>query len=167
MPYAHQTRAPHDASARRRVYQDWPGNDVRVPRVRSACDEAVTLTHPALPLVQTFFCGGRLVAGPSWLSLLGTCALVLAPSAVFLALVVPDVARAYSWALLAFALWLPLFSVSILLLTGCSDPGIIPRIPAPEAHEFPNGRPRYVLRDARVAWAAAPLTPLSRPVQDA
>lgn len=111
--------AADDASPdrRRRVYQDWPGND-------------------------TFFCGGRLVAGPSWTSLLGTSSLILAPSAVFLALVCPEVARAYSWALLAVGLWLPLFSVAALLSTGCADPGIIPRIPPPDSEEFPTGRPR-------------------------
>jgi palmitoyltransferase ZDHHC9/14/18 len=82
------------------------------------------------------------VAGPAWSSLLGTSTLILAPSGVFLGLVVPEVAREYSWALLAFALWLPLFSVAVLLITGCSDPGIIPRIPPPDSDEFPNGRPR-------------------------
>jgi hypothetical protein len=91
---------------------------------------------------QTVFCGGRLNAGPAWSSLLGTSALIVAPSVVFLLLVCPAVARAYSWALLAFALWLPLVSLVTLWLTGCSDPGIIPRIPPPEPDEFPNGRPR-------------------------
>ncbi len=102
------------------------------------------MTHAALaaPLPQTFFCGGRCVAGPSWTSLIGTSALILAPSGVFLGLVCPDVSRAYSWALLAFGIWLPVFSVAALLITGCSDPGIIPRIPPPEPDEFPNGRPR-------------------------
>ena len=92
--------------------------------------------------VQTFFCGGRLVAGPAWSSLLGTSMLILAPSGVFLGLVAPEVSREYSWALLAVALWLPLFSVAVLLITGCSDPGIIPRIPPPDSDDFPTGRPR-------------------------
>lgn len=86
------------------------------------------------------------MAGPAWLNLLGTCTLILAPTGVFLGLVVPDVARAYSWALLAIALWLPVFSISALLLTGCSDPGIIPRVPPPTPREFPPaGRPARTL----------------------
>lgn len=104
-------------SGRRRVYQDWPGND-------------------------TFFCGGRVVAGPAWTSLLGTSALVLGPSAVFCALVVPEVAREYNWVLMAVAVWMPVFSIGALVRTGCSDPGIIPRLPPPTPEEFPNGRPR-------------------------
>ena len=89
------------------------------------------------------------MAGPSWTSLLGTSLLILAPSGIFLGLVAPDVSREYSWALLAVGLWLPLFSVTTLLMTGCADPGIIPRIPPPEPDEFPNGRPRRgAARDA-------------------
>lgn len=108
-------------------------------RVRG-CPRVVcgVLTGPA----QTFFCGGRLVAGPEWPSLFGTSALIVAPCVVFLARVVPELARLYSPALLAVALWLPLFSLGALFVTGCSDPGIIPRIPPPEAGEFPGGRPR-------------------------
>jgi palmitoyltransferase ZDHHC9/14/18 len=108
------------------------------------------LTGPA----QTFFCGGRLVAGPEWPSLFGTSALILAPCVVFLVQVVPELARAYSPALLAAALWLPLFSLAALFVTGCSDPGIIPRIPPPEAAEFPGGRPRtkeVVVRGVKVS----------------
>jgi hypothetical protein len=101
------------------------------------------------------------VAGPSWTSLIGTIAIILVPSGVWLGLVVPDVARAYSWALLAFGLWLPLFSVASLLVTGCSDPGIIPRIAPPEPDEFPNGRPR------RVAQRCARLTLLCRATRQA
>lgn len=84
------------------------------------------------------------MAGPAWTALLGTSALILAPCAVWLGLVVPDVAREYSWALFAIGIWLPVFSVVCLWLTGCSDPGIIPRIAAPTADEFPAGRPRSV-----------------------
>jgi hypothetical protein len=148
---------------RRRVYHEWPGNDVRArrsgrgrgaraaqagaPRARYA-RRAMPADAPRLSLAarQTFFCGGRLVAGPAWSSLIGTSALILAPSGIFLGLVVPDVAREYSWALLAFGLWLPLFSVAALLVTGCSDPGIIPRIPPPQPDEFPEGRPRCAAR---------------------
>ena len=83
------------------------------------------------------------MAGPAWVNLLGTCALILTPTGVFLGLVVPDVARAYSWALLAIALWLPLFSTAALLVTGCTDPGVIPRVPPPRRPSSPPpaGRP--------------------------
>ena len=91
------------------------------------------------------------MAGPAWSSLLGTSTLILAPSGVFLGLVAPEVAREYSWALLAVALWLPLFSVAVLLITGCSDPGIIPRIPPPDSDEFPTGRPRWAQYGTRLA----------------
>ena len=84
------------------------------------------------------------MAGPAWSALLGTSSLILAPSLVWLVLVVPDVARAHSWALLAFGVWFPVFSLVTLWMTGCSDPGIIPRIPPPEPGEFPTGRPRSV-----------------------
>jgi palmitoyltransferase ZDHHC9/14/18 len=95
-----------------------------------------------LPPPQTFFCDGRCIAGPSWSALLGTSVLILAPCGVWLGLVVPDVARRYTWFLFALGLWLPLFSVVTLFFTGCSDPGIIPRIPPPAPDEFPDGRPR-------------------------
>ena len=102
------------------------------------------------------------MAGPSWSSLLGTSTLILAPSGIFLGLVAPEVSRAYSWALLAFALWLPLFSVAALLATGCSDPGIIPRIPPPEPDEFPNGRPRHAPREHCVCFAGTRCAPRRR-----
>jgi hypothetical protein len=69
---------------------------------------------------------------------------------VFLVQVVPELARAYSPALLAAALWLPLFSLAALFVTGCSDPGIIPRIPPPEAAE--------ALKNAAIANAKAAQT---------
>ena len=113
-----------------------PGARTRLP------PSSLSRPHLWRLVLQTFFCGGRLVAGPAWVNLLGTVALILTPTGVFLGLGVPDVARAYSWALLAIALWLPLFSTAALLVTGCSDPGIIPRVPPPTPAEFPpSGRP--------------------------
>lgn len=104
---------------------------------------------------QTFFCGGKLIAGPAWTSLIGTTLLVLGPSVVFCVLVVPQVAREYNWVLLAVAIWLAGFSIAMLLVTGCSDPGIIPPLPPPGPEEFPNGRPRR----APTALCAAPCRP--------
>lgn len=117
------------------------------------CTDLIEAPLSALPSkkmarfpAQTFFCGGRLMAGPAWTSLFGTTLLVLGPSVVFCVLVVPEVAREYNWVLLAVAIWLAAFSIAMLLVTGCSDPGIIPPLPPPGAEEFPNGRPRCARR---------------------
>lgn len=77
--------------------------------------------------------------------------MILAPAGVFLGLVLPPVAKEYGQVLLAFGLWLPLVSIVTLWATGCADPGIIPRIPPPEADEFPNGRPRRAPSPSRAA----------------
>ena len=69
--------------------------------------------------------------GPSPRNLAGTAAIVLVPSIIFNALVVPDVANAYSVAILAIAILWPLWCVGNLLSAGTTDPGIPPRLPRP------------------------------------
>ena len=92
---------------------------------------------------QRFFCDGRCMTGPSPRNLAGTAAIVLVPSIIFNALVVPDVANAYSVAILAIAILWPLWCVGNLLSAGTTDPGILPRLPRPPPTSDGRVRPRY------------------------
>ena len=136
-----------------RIFETWEGNDVRapprrdIPRPRVQDPAPVHRRRPTRPLngslspdlpspaptilpdrTQRFFCDGRCMAGPSPGSLAGTCALVLVPSAVFNALVVPDVASKYSLAFVVAIAW-PLWCLSCLVAAGTTDPGIVRREP--------------------------------------
>ena len=134
------------------ICKTWEGNDVRPPtprfdhdastRSRSTLPSRATpcptppafLTPPRASLFlipQRFFCDGRCMTGPSPRNLAGTAAIVLVPSIIFNALVVPDVANAYSVAILAIAILWPLWCVGNLLSAGTTDPGILPRLPRP------------------------------------
>ena len=83
------------------------------------------------------------MTGPSPRNLAGTAAIVLVPSIIFNALVVPDVANAYSVAILAIAILWPLWCVGNLLSAGTTDPGILPRLPRPPPTSDGRVRPRY------------------------
>ena len=48
--------------SRKRVYEDWPGNEV------------------TLRGVQAFLCSGRVVTGPGWKASIGTAVLIAGPS---------------------------------------------------------------------------------------
>lgn len=50
---------------------------------------AFTIYYSVAFLLQHFFCWGRCVAGPSWKSGMGTLALLIAPTVVFLVFVAP------------------------------------------------------------------------------
>ena len=97
-----------------------------------------------LPLWKTwegndrFYCAGRCMTGPSPRNLLGTFLIVLVPSAIFNALVVPDVASATHVAVLAVGIAWPLWCLLNLVATGTADPGIVRRRPAPAPS--PDGR---------------------------
>eukprot|EP00878_Enallax_costatus_P016643 GHUV01017462.1.p1 GENE.GHUV01017462.1~~GHUV01017462.1.p1 ORF type:complete len:277 (+),score=34.72 GHUV01017462.1:717-1547(+) len=87
---------------RLRVYEQWQGN-------------------------ERFFCWGRCVTGPSWKSGMGTLFLLIAPTAVFLVMVAPYMAAKVTPAILVISCIFPVFCASMLLLTSCRDPGILPR----------------------------------------
>lgn len=79
-----------------------------------------------------FFCNGRLVAGPHWHSLLGTATLIIVPNVLYLAFVAWEALRPRTTAaIFAVAAFLAIFSLLQLFLTGCKDPGVIPRQPPP------------------------------------
>ena len=87
------------------------------------------------------------MTGPSPGSLAGTCALVLVPSVVFNALVVPDVASKYSLAFTVVAIAWPLWCLSCLVAAGTTDPGIVRREPY---RPPPEGRARARYREERL-----------------
>ena len=87
------------------------------------------------------------MTGPSPGSLAGTCALVLFPSAVFNALVVPDVASKYSLAFTVVAIAWPLWCLSCLVAAGTTDPGIVRREPY---RPPPEGRARARYKEERL-----------------
>lgn len=87
------------------------------------------------------------MTGPSPGSLAGTCALVLVPSAVFNALVVPDVASKYSLAFTVVAIAWPLWCLSCLVAAGTADPGIVRREPYRPPQD---GRARARYREERL-----------------
>ena len=87
------------------------------------------------------------MTGPSPGSLAGTCALVLVPSIVFNALVVPDVASKYSLAFTVVAIAWPLWCLSCLVAAGTADPGIVRREPYRPPQD---GRARARYREERL-----------------
>lgn len=124
--------------------------------MRPTPPESVGVTPPSassseLPLWKTwegndrFYCAGRCMTGPSPRNLLGTFLIVSVPSAIFNALVVPDVASATSVAVLAVGIAWPLWCLLNLIATGTADPGIVKRRPAPAPTLDGRVRPRYKL----------------------
>lgn len=85
---------------------------------------------------QTFFCGGRVVTGPGWTSLILTASLIVVVAVLYNALVVPILWHELSVAFLIIGIAFPLWCLAQLFLTGCKDPGVIPRQPPPD----PPGR---------------------------
>lgn len=55
--------------------------------------------HP--PRSQRFFCDGFCMVGPNWKSCIGTMALLVVPTVLFLVFVVPYMSERKSWAILA------------------------------------------------------------------
>ena len=73
------------------------------------------------------FCNGRVVLGPDYKAMLASCCLIVAPLAVFFALVIPYTVGHMSPAYLAVSIVLTLFSFSSLIMTAMRDPGFYPR----------------------------------------
>lgn len=96
-----------------RVYQMWQGN-------------------------ETFFCGGRCVAGPNWRSLIATSFLIILPMAVYCIFVSTVLTAHISVAFLIIVLILSLMALCFLFVTGCMDPGIIPRKEPSEEYRAGN-----------------------------
>ena len=82
---------------------------------------------PLLPLTcnlygnSFFWCGGRFIGGPHWPGFLTTVALHLGGTALFIHQQKPP-----PWAV-ALVVVLCAFSLSCLFLTGCTDPGTVPK----------------------------------------
>ena len=83
------------------------------------------------------------MTGPSPRNLLGTFLIVSVPSAVFNALVVPDVANATHVAVLAVGIAWPVWCLGNLLATGTTDPGIVRRRGPPPPSPDGRARARY------------------------
>lgn len=83
----------------------------------------------AWPGSETFFCGGRLVSGPDWRNALLTSGLVLVPMALFCAFVAPVyIAEVpHGWLVAAAGAAWAAVTVALLLVTACTDPGVLPR----------------------------------------
>lgn len=90
------------------------------------------------------FCGGRIVLGPDYKAMIASCFLIIAPLAVFYALVIPYTVAHMSPAYLAFSVVLTLVPFCTLVMTATRDPGFIPRSspggsgwsPHKQTHEF-------------------------------
>jgi palmitoyltransferase ZDHHC9/14/18 len=109
---------------KRKVWQEWQGN-------------------------FTFFCNGHLVAGPHWPSLIGTALLIIIPNGVFLGFVAWDSLKSLiSPAFFAVGIALASFCLAQLFLTGCKDPGVIPRQPSPSTADSPH---RFLPRTKEVS----------------
>jgi len=64
-----------------------------------------------------------LCPGPDWKSLLATLLLILLPSLLYLSLIAVDLGPDIFW----FGFLLVVFNLTMLGLTGLSNPGVIPR----------------------------------------
>jgi len=90
---------------------------------------------------EQFFMGGRLMAGPNWKACIGTVSLIAIPSGVFLGFVAPYLSKHVHTVIMAFSCILPFFSLLFLLVTACTDPGVIPR-QEPDAEYLTGQKPR-------------------------
>eukprot|EP00210_Caulerpa_lentillifera_P009180 g8752.t1 len=88
--------------SRFRVYEQWEGN-------------------------EQFFCGGRLVAGPNWKSLFFTALLIVVPLILYLVFVGRFLINQSHFSIPLVSLILGVLSLIFLFITGCMDPGILPR----------------------------------------
>lgn len=67
------------------------------------------------------------MAGPNWRSCLGSLLLLVVPTIVFLIWVASYMGQKVSWAIFVISCILPCLCVTWLLLTACTDPGVLPR----------------------------------------
>ena len=86
---------------------------------------------------EKFFCGGRCVTGPYYWGIIGTAFLIVLPCSVFLGLVAFPLYTEIDYGIILLILGFALTALSTcsLFLSGCMDPGIIPRAPAPASTE--------------------------------
>lgn len=93
------------------------------------------------------FFGGRIVLGPDYKAMIASCFLIIAPLAVFYALVIPYTLSHMSPAYLAVSIVLTLIPLTALVMTSMRDPGFYPRslpkdssdarrTPTKQTHEF-------------------------------
>lgn len=95
-------KTPGFDQKRLRVFQNWEGN-------------------------EKFFCGGRFVAGPNWKSLFFTALLITVPLAVYLIFVGRFLMDQLHFVIPLVTLVLGILALIFLFITGCMDPGILPR----------------------------------------
>ncbi|CAL5220885.1 g2975 [Coccomyxa viridis] len=79
-------------------------------------------------LHHSFF-GGRIVLGPDWMSLFGSAAMILLPTALFHAVISWRLIDPFTPAPVVVAAVMAAASMALLLTTALMDPGFIPRQP--------------------------------------
>jgi hypothetical protein len=135
-------------------------DDPRASRRPLGCLEEVTAyrRYEAWRGNNAFWCGGRLMLGSDATFLVVSNVLILAPAAVFLALVGPYVPAAHpagAWAVELLAGLLTAFSLVFLWRTALLDPGIIPARPTYVKSEPPPGAMAPLSPTTEAAAAAA------------
>lgn len=131
---ATSTSAPREGEMRALEVSHAPPGQVAVAGASAADRKQKRLRqYEVWPGNERFFCGGLLVTGPYWWSILGTTALILIPSGVFVGLVAYPLYDEYGLgiAFLCVSAAFPALVTGFLFCTGCINPGIIPRNPAP------------------------------------
>lgn len=76
---------------------------------------------------MSVYCNGKIFVGPDWKSLFVSFLLIFLPSLLYLVLIAVEMGPDIFW----FGFLLVVFNLTMLGLTGLSNPGIIPRRPAP------------------------------------
>ena len=129
---ATSTSAPREGEMRALEVSHAPPGQVAVAGASAADHKQKRLRqYEVWPGNERFFCGGLLVTGPYWWSILGTTALILIPSGVFVGLVAYPLYDEYGLgiAFLCVSAAFPALVTGFLFCTGCINPGIIPRNP--------------------------------------
>jgi len=113
-----------------------PANDKSRPEPIRGIDRGIHYT----------FFNGKVVLGPDYKAMLASCCLIVAPLAVFFALVIPYTVSDMSPAYLAVSVVLTLIPFYSLIMTAMRDPGFYPRSspkdssgrlsPTKHTHEF-------------------------------